>query len=134
MTMNTDPTVDLIKLRDRSHKGQYAIQLSLSDLANACHLRVDDTAFALAELGFLKHRRKVSIDTRALRQRYLRSNASDDADETTSDRQHDADEEEHDLGEWKDVEIVITREMVEEEWTKWRVREKGMLDEDYILL
>lgn len=82
--------------------------LSLADIAKACHLRADDTAFALAELGFLRYRRVTT--------------GSQDLDD------------DHDLGEWKDVEVVISREMVDGMWSKWRVREEGMLSEKYVLL
>ena len=50
-------TAEMTKLPESGHKGQYAVSLSLSDLAKACHLRVDDTAFTLSELGFLRYRR-----------------------------------------------------------------------------
>ena len=43
-------------------------------------------------------------------------------------------EESEDLGEWKETEVVITREMVDEAWKRWRVKEKGVLDEAYVLL
>lgn len=35
---------------------------------------------------------------------------------------------------WTDTEVVITREAVEEQWEKWRVRDTGVLDEKYALL
>lgn len=38
------------------------------------------------------------------------------------------------MGEWKDVEVVVSREMVDEMWGKWSVRQKGVLLEECILL
>lgn len=42
--------------------------------------------------------------------------------------------EDEDLGEWKDIEVVVSWGMVEEVWEKWRVKERGVLDEDCVLL
>jgi hypothetical protein len=36
--------------------------------------------------------------------------------------------------EWTNTEIIITREGVEREWTKWKVRPIGVLDEACVLL
>ncbi len=91
----------MTKSYESPYKCQFAVILSLADLARACHLRKEDAAFALAELGFLQHRRARSV--------------SNDV------RKH------LDPGEWKDMEVVVSREMVEELWVKWRVREKGVL-------
>lgn len=103
-----DGPAEITKSHDSNFKGQYTAVVSLGTLAQGCHLRTDDTAFALAELGFLRHRRN--------------TNAAIEA------------KEEHDLGEWKDVEMVVSREMVEEMWATWKVREKGVLAEEYMLL
>ena len=129
--------IDMNKLREVSHRGQYAISCSLFDLARAAHLRVDDTAFTLAELGFLQHRRQATCLHLP-----LTSNDHNDT-ETTLDghgyERHEEDErgedeEEHDLGEWKDVEVVITRSMVDDAWKRWKVRDKGVLEEECVLL
>ncbi len=50
------------------------------------------------------------------------------------DDNDDSENLEHDLGEWKDVQIVITREMVEKMCEVWRVRENPVLDESCVLL
>lgn len=42
--------------------------------------------------------------------------------------------EDQDLGEWNNVEVVITKGMVDEQWEKWRVKEKGVLDESCVSL
>ncbi|KAL1408067.1 hypothetical protein Q8F55_004864 [Vanrija albida] len=110
----------LTKRLDPVHKGQYAITTTLSTLARAAHLRTDDVALTLEELGFLKQRH--SIQRKASKRR----------DEDDEDH-HDDDDGEA-LGEWKDVEVVITREGVDEQWDKWRVRDAGVLDEKYSLL
>ena len=88
-------------------KGQYAITSSIVEVAKAMHLRPDDVAYTLLELGFLRHRRGADGETAA------------DDDE---------------LGDWKGVEVVVTREMVEGAWEKWRVREKPLLNEASVLL
>lgn len=98
----------MVKSHDPIHKNQYTIALNLATLAKACHLRIDDAAFALAELGFLRHRRGTNSSRRST--------------------------DEHELGEWKDVEVVVSRETVEEMWRKWRIREKGVLAEECMLL
>lgn len=111
---------DFTKRLDPVHKGQYAVTTTMSTIARAAHLRTDDVALTLEELGFLKKRHHI-----ARRQPKRRV---DDEEE-----HHDDDDEEA-LGEWKDVEVVITREAVDEQWAKWRVRDAGVLDEKYSLL
>jgi histone acetyltransferase MYST1 len=112
-----------------SFKGQYAIALSLSDIARACHLRPDDTAFTLTELGFLQHRRPITSQPQK-RKRRDDANGEGDAEQGSEA----GGGQETDLGEWKGVEVVITREAVEEMWVKWRVRDKAVLEEEYVLL
>jgi hypothetical protein len=121
------------------HKGQYSLVLTLSALAAACHLRADDTAFTLAELGLLRHRRAVTVPAPAKRVR-----TGDDDDETQEHRvdagdalagvaPKDAGDRES-LGEWEDVEVVISREEVERLCGVWGVREHPMLDTEFVLL
>lgn len=77
-------------------------------------MRVDDVQLALAELGFLRHRRPLEVQPRE----------EEDGDDGTDDA----------VGEWKDVEVVITRDAVDAKWAEWRVRDAGVLDERYVLL
>jgi histone acetyltransferase MYST1 len=111
---------------DRLHTGQYAITLTLSQLAKAAHLRVDDTAFTVGELGFLKHRRHVQASDR------FKDRLLDDELEVTDQNGEAGVGVEGD--EWKDLEIVISRDLVDDAWVKWGVREKGVLDLDCCLL
>jgi len=130
----------MFKIKDPIHKGQYAVAFSLADLAKACHLRIDDTAFTLSELGFLRHRRApVRFDNRLRRRRRGGEKTEDDEKEDEEgdgddDDDDDAEGDRADLGEWEGVEIVITRGMVDEMWTKWRVKDQGVLEEDCVLL
>lgn len=110
---------DLAKRPDPTHSGQYAIITTVATLARACHLRTDDVQLVLAELGFLRYRRHVPPAPK---------DHADGEDET------EADKVEEELGEWQDIEVVITRESVDEMWAKWRVREHGVLEEKYVLL
>lgn len=113
------------RIKEPNRAGQYAVSLNLSDLARAAHLRIDDTAFTMAELGFLQQRRPTTSTTQP------QSNEED------VDLDGNADEDEGDnadLGEWKHVELVISRQMVDDAWASWRVRDKGVLDEQYVLL
>lgn len=114
-------------MHDPAHKGQYAISTTLSDLAKMAHLRIDDVAFTLSELGFLKHRQKPSLVPQSRRR-------NEEIAEEEGAEEDDVADEEGDLGEWSDVEVVIKKEMVEEMWEKWRVRENGVLDESCVLL
>jgi hypothetical protein len=97
--------------------------MTLKALAKACHLRVDDTVLIFKELGFLQCRRKTETSTASTRRRTI---------EATTDAEEDEVPEEP--TEWTDVEIVITRDAVDEQWTKWRVRNAPMLSEEYVLL
>lgn len=108
---------ELVKRPDRSYKGHYSVVTSLESLARACHLRTDDVLLTLDELGFLRRRRKLPPRPKAVDDEELTANI--DAQE---------------LGEWHDVEIVISRDMIEEAWAAWRVRDKPVLDEQYCLL
>ncbi|KAL7420845.1 hypothetical protein Q5752_004798 [Cryptotrichosporon argae] len=92
-------------------KGQYAVATTLADLARACHLRTDDVALTLTELGFLKHRR-------------MRTGQDAEAGDTGQARN----------GEWSNVEVVISKEAVEDACRVWRVKDAPLLDENYVLL
>ena len=124
-----DPA-EVTKILDPTHKEQYAISLTLEDLAKACHLRQDDTAFTLSELGFMKHRRDpVVFNNRRRRKRH-----GDGEEDETEEAVGAGEGSDSEYEEWKGVEIVISREMVDEMWEKWRVKEKGVLDESCVLL
>ena len=130
--MKTD-IAEMTKILDPTHPGQHAVSRTLADLAKACHLRDDDTAFTLSELGFLKHRREpVRFNNRRRRRRRR------EEDEEGVDGQVEGDEEE--LGseteheEWKGFEVVISRDMVDSMWDRWKVKEQGVLDETCVLL
>ncbi|ORX37057.1 acyl-CoA N-acyltransferase [Kockovaella imperatae] len=115
------------------HSGQYSISTTLAEIASVCHIRIDDAAFTLAELGFLKHRRPSNqTDGRSKRKR-LAPRTTTSGDEDCAQDEEDGQDPEH-LGEWKDVEVVISREMVDEAWRKWGVKEKGVLEESCVLL
>lgn len=107
--------------RPSAQKGQYTLTTTLEDLARACHLRTDDVQLTLTELGFLSTRRRLPPRPR----RRFDSDYEDGDDD-------DADGDE--LGEWHNVEIVIARDVVEDAWATWRVRETGVLDEKYCLI
>ena len=121
----------MTKLPEPGHKGQYAVSLSLSDLAKACHLRVDDTAFTLSELGFLRYRR--SSEGNPLKREEDEYDGESEVDEADTDGKGDQ-EDKGEMGEWEGVEIVVSRGMVDEMWKKWRVKDKGVLEEDCVLL
>jgi hypothetical protein len=105
--------------------GQYSISLSLADLAKACHLRSDDVASTLSQLGFLNHRRKLPKT----------EPKSNPTQEVEDEDQEEAEEVvEGDGDEWVNTEVVITREGIEREWSKWKVRPTGVLDESCVLL
>jgi hypothetical protein len=105
--------------------GQYSISLSLADLAKACHLRSDDVASTLSQLGFLNHRRK-------LPKTEPKPNPTQEVEEEDQEEAEATPEEDGD--EWVNTEIIITREGVEREWMKWKVRPTGVLDESCVLL
>lgn len=121
------------------HKGQYSLILTLSALAAACHLRVDDTAFTLAELGVLRNRRTVTVPAPSKR---IRTGGDDDeeqeyrvdaGDGSSGGVPKEAGAGES-LGEWEDVEVVISRDEVERLCGVWGVRECPMLDTEFVLL
>ena len=107
---------------------QYSISLSLCDLAKACHLRTDDVASTLSQLGFLRHRRPLPTPAAPKPKPELALDGGDQEDG------EDAKPALGDLDEWTNTEIVICREAVEREWTKWKVRPFGVLDESCVLL
>ena len=128
-------------------KGQYSISLPLVDLAKACHLRLDDVVSTLIELGFLRHRRRTHSTLSITRNHHHHST------HTVRSAQHEEGQPGEDgLGkvstststsgsasgldddEWKDVEVIISRDAVNREWGKWKVRPKGVLDESCVLL
>jgi histone acetyltransferase MYST1 len=119
------------RVDEANHPGHYGISLTLTDLAKACHLRVDDTAFTLSELGFLKHHRTPEAYKARLRTTTMARSHSDDQS-FNQDAPQELDEDE--LGQWKDVEVVITKGMVDEQWDKWRVKEHAVLDESCVLI
>ncbi|KAK1925911.1 acyl-CoA N-acyltransferase [Papiliotrema laurentii] len=123
--------VGVSRVDEANHPGHYGISLTLTDLAKACHLRVDDTAFTLSELGFLKHHRTPEAYKARLRTTTMARSHSDDQS-FNQDAPQELDEDE--LGQWKDVEVVITKGMVDEQWDKWRVKEHAVLDESCVLI
>ncbi|ORY24592.1 acyl-CoA N-acyltransferase [Naematelia encephala] len=117
--------IEVYKTPDVAYTGQYSVHLSLALLAKACHLRTDDVAFTLTELGFLIHRRDLSTTEIAGSARLFEAPPDPEIKEISAAGEQ---------GEWAGVEVVVDRGMVEEQWKLWRVREKGVLDEQYILL
>ncbi|WWC62978.1 uncharacterized protein I303_105576 [Kwoniella dejecticola CBS 10117] len=132
------------------NKGQYAISLTLSQIAKACHLRIDDVSFTLSELGFLVNRRKYH-GGRMAKKRIPQKEYVDDGDNDEDGHLEDGDGDgdgdagngyqrrpkdvEVEVGEeWKNTEIVITKEMVDVQWNAWRVRERGVLEDEFVLL
>lgn len=113
-------------LKRAVQKGQYTLTTTLEDLARACHLRTDDVQLTLTELGFLSTRRRLPPKPRRHDHTDHSHGHHDDGDEGMVD----GDE----LGEWDNIEVVITRDAVDEAWAKWRVRERGVLDEKYCLI
>jgi len=120
--------IAITKIFDNSHTGHSSIQTTLSDLAKVAHLRVDDTAFTLTELGFLRHRRPAMAKPEI--QKGVGDEDEDIAQMAEGARKLDRDE----VGEWQAGEVVITRDMVDEAWLKWGVRDKGVLDETCCIL
>lgn len=107
---------------------QYSISLSLCDLAKACHLRTDDVASTLSQLGFLRHRRPLPTPAAPKSDPELALDGEDqEVGEGAEPTLGDSDE-------WTNTEVVICREAVEREWTKWKVRPFGVLDESCVLL
>ncbi|WVQ65470.1 uncharacterized protein L199_003646 [Kwoniella botswanensis] len=122
-----------------NYKGQYSLSLDLSTIAKSCHLRLDDVSFTLSELGFLTHRRKVQVIEPKKRLRNGHGHGHSALKGELGEEQEDQDEEgideQEEIGEeWKDIEIVISKDMVDEQWMKWRVRDKGVLQDEFVLL
>ena len=107
--------------------GQYSISLTLADLAKACHLRSDDVASTLSQLGFLNHRRK-------LPKLEPKPDPTQEVEKEDQAGEEEVIEGDGDGDEWVNTEVVITREGVEREWLKWKVRPTGVLDESCVLL
>ncbi|WVQ96586.1 hypothetical protein IAU59_003691 [Kwoniella sp. CBS 9459] len=149
--------VEFSKLPVPGYRGQQRINMTLKEISRGCHLRTDDVAFTLSELGFLNYRRNVQYHTNGISSqlrnggshglsssssthglaRNPHAHAGDRDDESDyGDGQSDNTKADHgiDLGEWKDIEVVITRGMVDEAAAKWRVKDKGVLEEKYVLL
>lgn len=91
---------------------------TLKSFAQACHLRVEDVQMVLQDLGFLRYRRPVPPKPVVV----------------DSDDEAGGWDAEQDQTEWTDVEVVISRDAVEEQWKKWRVQDEPVLDETYALL
>jgi len=106
ISVETINGVEVTKSTDA--QGQYSISLTLSELAKACHLRLDDVTDTLAQLGFLRYRRQTSGAA---------------ADAAGGGKE-----------EWTDVEVVVSRNDVDREWEKWKVRPAAVLDESCVLL
>ncbi|WVR06677.1 hypothetical protein IAU60_003709 [Kwoniella sp. DSM 27419] len=121
---------ELLRTPVPGHKGHLSVNMTMREIAKACHLRLDDVSYTLSELGFLQHRRSAPAENRA---RESRSTASSGPQATGTDgtSKHKS---QATSGEWKDIEVVITRDMVEEACQRWRVRDHGVLDEKYVLL
>ncbi|ADV25646.1 hypothetical protein I305_04898 [Cryptococcus gattii E566] len=127
------------KMPITGHPGQYTVVLSLLEIAKACHLRIDDIAFTLLELGFLHHRRAATFPIQKLTRNGHVHGEEHHPPGITADGEGESPSgedmiEDEDLGEWKDVEVVVSGEMIEEAWEKWRVKERGVLDENCVLL
>lgn len=120
-------------LKHTAQKGQYTLTTTLDDLARACHLRTDDVQLTLTELGFLSTRRRLPPKPKPRRHDDGTHHGTHHGNHThheEADDMVDGDE----LGEWDHIEVVITRDAVEEAWARWRVRERGVLDEKYCLV
>ncbi|WWC71122.1 uncharacterized protein I206_105075 [Kwoniella pini CBS 10737] len=135
-----------------NYKGQYTISITLEEISKSCHLRIDDVAFTLCELGFLINRRKIIIqdeneiernDTKRNKNTILSINHNDNNDEENEENDIEENrklkeikyEHEHEISEeWKNLEIVITKEMIEIQWNHWKIREKGVLEDEFVLL
>lgn len=92
--------------------------------------------FALGELGFLRNRRPVSDEDASRSLSGLRSapangGSAEEGDAAALDA-HTEDSE--DLGEWQDVELVVSRDEVEAMCKKWKVKHRPVLDESCVLL
>lgn len=132
------PTVKLnfagaLRLAHPAYKGQYSLILTLGALATACHLRVDDTIMTLTELGLLRYRRTATVVPPTARGGDLDADLEEDGAIDNAEEQ-EGDDDEEEMGEWKDVEVVISREEVERLMKVWGVRDNTMLDPQYVLL
>lgn len=137
--IHADDGTVVTKMPITGHPGQYTVVLSLSEIAKACHLKIDDIAFTLSELGFLHHRRAATFPIQKRTRNGHVHGEGHHPPGTTADGEGEGPSgedtiEDEDLGEWKDVEVVVSGEMIEEAWEKWRVKERGVLDEDCVLL
>ncbi|WVQ73501.1 hypothetical protein IAR50_003073 [Cryptococcus sp. DSM 104548] len=121
--------VDVLRMSIPGHPGQFNVALALSDIAKTCHLRIDDVAFTLSELGFLHHLRAATVPMRKRTR-----NDPGNGEEVQGVEEEEDRVEDEDLGEWKGMEVVISKAMVDEAWGKWRVRERGVLEESCVLL
>lgn len=137
--VHADDGIVVTKMPITGHPGQYTVVLSLLEIAKACHLRIDDIAFTLSKLGFLHHRRAATFPIQKRTRNGHVHGEEHHPPGTTTDGEgedHSGEDmiEDEDLGEWKDVEVVVSRGMIDEAWEKWRVKELGVLDEDCVLL
>ncbi|WRT66750.1 uncharacterized protein IL334_003713 [Kwoniella shivajii] len=125
--------IEIVKTPIVSHRGQYSITLNLMEIAKAVHLRIDDVSFTLSELGLLSHRRDMTRTSSSARNASgnVDGNRKENGNGAASGEEGKRDETE---GEWKDIEIVISRDMIDDLWKKWNVRDKGVLEEEYVLL
>lgn len=137
--IHADDGIVVTKMPITGHPGQYTVVLSLLEIAKACHLRIDDIAFTLSELGFLHHHRAATFPIQKRTGNGRVHGEGHHPPGTTADGEGEGPSgedmiEDEDLGEWKDVEVVVSGEMIEEAWEKWRVKERGVLDENCVLL
>jgi hypothetical protein len=100
----------------------HTLSPTLGDIAKACHLRLDDCSFALEELGLLQYARPRTGPIPNAK--ILPDDSLESSDEAVLDKD----------GQWKGLEVVVSREMVLEACDKWRVKPSGVLDEKYVLL
>lgn len=109
LAMSTDeaPTRDV--------GGQFAFRTTLEDVAEACNLRPDDAAFALVESGLAQWRRPV------VKKRGGRGGS------------HDGHGTEGESGE-EVLELVVSKELVEEVALRKAVKPRPMLDLAYVAL
>jgi hypothetical protein len=115
----------LKKTVDKTYKGQYALQLTLADLSKAVHIRKDDLAYTLGQMGFLSYRRPAP--------------GPPPGDTSRLDHKHELSQDDKDMqrdppGELDGLEVVVTNEMVDEAFVRWRAYPKALLDESYCLL
>ncbi|WWC88288.1 uncharacterized protein L201_003196 [Kwoniella dendrophila CBS 6074] len=151
--------IEFVKTPTPKFKGQYSLSINPYIIAKACHLRLDDVCFTLSELGLLSTRRTISSDTYkypTFRFKNTLSSSSringdnntntDNSDDDEDDNNNENSNEDHNKArqkfsmdssisaEWRNVEIVITKEMIEDKCEKHKVREKGVLEDEFVLL